>query len=64
MINKLDPTRKGMAWYCNFSDFHKYIGELYGQHVHILEMGSKGFLDELKELSKPDFMKIVENLEN
>lgn len=48
---------------CKFSDFHEYAEKVMGRPVYTHEMASESFMKELKEASKEDFMKIVNNLE-
>ena len=42
----------------DFDALHEYVEKLFGRHVWTLEMGSKEFVAELKEKSKPDFLGI------
>lgn len=42
----------------DFSELHKYIEEKFGHPVFTHQMANEGFEDELKKLSKPDFIAI------
>lgn len=44
---------------CTFDHVHEYIEKLMGRPVFIHELAEPGTLETLKELSRPDFMKIV-----
>jgi len=46
----------------DFSDLHKYIEEKFGRPVFIHELAQVEINDELKKLSKPEFIEICENI--
>lgn len=43
------------------NEVYKYMAELMGRPVFTHELASKEIQDQLKELSKPDFVKLCEN---
>jgi hypothetical protein len=46
-----------------FPEFHKYAEEKFGHPIWTHEMASENFWEKLKELSKNDFINLVENIE-
>jgi hypothetical protein len=46
----------------DFSDMHKYVEKIMDRPVFTHEMGFKPFAKELREKSKPDFIKIHESI--
>lgn len=42
----------------NFSDLHKYIEEIMGRPVWTHELGREEIFDQIKNLSKNDFLSI------
>ena len=47
-----------------FSEFHKYAEEKFNRLVFTHEMATTEFWEKLKELSKPDIMNLIENIED
>ena len=45
-----------------FSEFHEYAEEIMGKEISTLEFADKEVMNKLKELSKPDFIKVSENV--
>lgn len=43
-----------------FSDMHKYIEEIMQRPVWTHEMGSEGFQEKIRNLSRNDFVKLSE----
>lgn len=43
----------------SFSDLHKYSEEILGRPIFTHEFGNEKVANEIKEKSKPDFMKLV-----
>jgi hypothetical protein len=39
-----------------FSDMHEYIEKIMGHPVWTHEMGSKNFMEHVREMAKPDFI--------
>jgi len=48
----------------DFSDMHQYIEKVMGRPVWTHEMANKGFMKELREAAKPDFISIHESLKD
>ena len=46
---------------CNMSEVHKYIEKLLSRPVWTHELSSEILWEEIKEIAKPDFLKIIEN---
>jgi hypothetical protein len=46
----------------SFSDAHEYMEELFGHPIYTHQMAGKEFNDELKVLSKPDFVALSDNI--
>ena len=46
-----------------FDELHAYVEEVMGRPVFTHEMGVRAIADEIKEKSKPDFLKVVEWLQ-
>lgn len=44
-----------------FSAMHKYVEEILGRPVWTHEMASEKVVNEIKEKSKEDFIKVIEN---
>ena len=44
----------------SFSDLHEYIEKIMGRPVFTHELASEKLAQEIKEKSKPDFLKVVE----
>ena len=49
---------------CEFSPIHKYIEEIMDRPVFTHEMASKELFKKIKELSKPEFLKIVNEVKD
>jgi len=45
-----------------FGEFHKYAEEIMGRPIMTHELGTKHISDELKDKSKPDFVKLAEGV--
>lgn len=43
---------------CNFSDVHEYIEKKLGRPVWTHEFADKSIWEEIREKTKPDFLKI------
>lgn len=53
----------GISFGCKaFDSFHEYVENKFKRPVWTHEMGSPEFWKELKELSKNDFLHIVDNI--
>jgi len=48
----------------DFGEFHKYVEEIMGRPVFTHEMGVKEIAEEIKQLSKDDFIKLNESIED
>lgn len=48
---------------CSFSDIHGYIEKILNRPVWTHQLANKELWEEIKEKAKPDFLRIVENLE-
>ena len=46
----------------SFSDTHKYAEEVMGRPLFTNQFAQNSICEELKEKSKPDFIKICENI--
>lgn len=46
----------------DFDDLHGYVEKIMGRPVFTHEMGSQKIADEIKERSKPDFIKLHESI--
>lgn len=55
----------GVAMLCgeNFRIFHKYVEDIMGRPVYTHEMGIESIANEIKEKSKPDFLKLCREAE-
>lgn len=49
---------------CDFLDMHKYIEQIMGRSVFDYELGKEDVCDEIRRLTKPDYCKIINNIEN
>jgi hypothetical protein len=47
-----------------FSWMHEYVEELFCGPVFTHQFGNKDFVKKMKEMAKPDFIKLHENLTN
>lgn len=54
----------GIAMCCgdNWGVYHKYVQNIMGRPVWTHEMASEKVAEQIKELSKPDFLEICKNL--
>ena len=43
--------------------FHKYVEDIIGRPIWTREMGIASIVDEIKEKSKPDFLKLCEEVD-
>lgn len=48
---------------CNFSDMHEYIEKKLGRPVWTHELASKKIMEEIREATKSDFLKLCKNEE-
>lgn len=46
---------------CDFGTLHKYVEEQLGRPILTNELGDKELWKELKEVVKPEFMKLCDN---
>jgi hypothetical protein len=46
----------------HFSHFHQYVEEKFGRSVWTHEMAEQSLWDDLKELSKDDFIELAKNI--
>lgn len=47
-----------------FSDMHEYIESVMGRPVWTHEMGSKDFMEKLRERAKPDFVALSAEIQS
>lgn len=45
-----------------FKDFHEYVENLFGYSIFTHQFADKSFAEKIKELSRPDFMKLCEEI--
>lgn len=46
----------------DFSEMHKYMEKIYGAPIWTHRLSNTDFVEELKELSKEDFLEIHSNI--